>query len=144
MINLILSNKAAQKLQKQVDSIHEPIADADTWRIDCLSMRKRSIFIITHGTTLYTFISSYKHGFDGIIEKIASTAKGNQFNINDIQFVKVPNQSLVGSMNRIKNLISQLDKYSNASNEQFEDLVNHTPFKHLSFRTPAECYLAKE
>ena len=144
MINLILSNKAAQKLQKKVDSTQESITDAETWRIDCLSLRKRSIFIITHGTTLYTFISSYKHGFNGIIEKIASTAQSNQFDINNIQYIKVQNKSIVGSMNNIKKLISQLDKYCNASNEQFEELVNNVPFKYLSYRTPAECYLAEE
>jgi IS30 family transposase len=143
-MNIILSKNAAKKLQKEADISQDFMLDKNTWRIDCLSLRKRSIFIITHEETLYTLISSYKQGVSGIIDKLAATTKQEKINTNNIHYIKSQNRSLVSSMNNIKTIINNLDKYSTINNEKFEELINHTPFKYLSYQTPAECYLTSK
>ena len=139
-MNLILSSKAAKKLQIEEHLIKDFTPDIDTWRVDCASLVKESIFIITNETTLYTCISSCKNGFGGIIQKIASASIKDTLDVSDINYVKLQNRSIVSSMNNIKQIISQLDKYNPSSNETYEKSINQTPFKHLSFGTPAEMH----
>jgi len=115
-MNLILSSKAAERLQQEVQSREDFIADINTWRIDVLDLRKRGIFLITQEKSLYTLISSYIH------------------------YLKSENRSLVSSMNNMKNLIAKLDQYNAVDNERFAELINQTSFKYLSYRTPTECY----
>ncbi|WP_254052962.1 hypothetical protein [Microcystis sp. MC19] len=69
-MNLILSSKAAERLQREVQSREDFIADNNAWRIDVLDLRKRGIFLITQEKSLYTLISSYKQGIKGIIAQI--------------------------------------------------------------------------
>jgi hypothetical protein len=141
-MNLILSSKAAKKLRIEKHSIKDFTPDIDTWRIDCVSLTNRSIFIITNEKTLYTCISSYKNGFGGIIKKIAATVMQDNLDINDIDYVKFQNRSIVSSMNNMKNIIIQLDKYHPSDNETYEKLINQTPFKYLSYCSPAEVHLS--
>ncbi len=58
----------------------------------------------------------------------------------EIHYLKSENRSLVSSMNNMKNLIAKLDQYDAVDNERFAELINQTPFKYLSYRTPTECY----
>ena len=51
-MNLILSSKAAERLQQEVQSREDFIADINTWRIDVLDLRKRGIFLITQEKSL--------------------------------------------------------------------------------------------
>jgi hypothetical protein len=53
-MNLILSNKVAKKLKKEFDLDGDYPPNPDTWRVDCISLKKRTIFIITNEATLYT------------------------------------------------------------------------------------------
>jgi hypothetical protein len=126
-MNLILSSKAAERLQQEVQSREDFIADINTWRIDVLDLRKRGIFLITQEKSLYTLISSYKQGIKGIIAQITVIDRHE-------------NRSLVSSMNNMKNLITKLDQYNAVDNERFAELINQTSFKYLSYRTPTECY----
>jgi spore coat polysaccharide biosynthesis predicted glycosyltransferase SpsG len=139
-MNLILSSKVAKKLQIKGHLIKDFDPNIDTWRVDCASLVKRSIFIITNEKTLYTCISSYKNGFGGIIKKIASASMKDNLNSSDINYVKSQNRSIVSSMNNMKQLINQIDKYNPSDNETYEKLINLTPFKYLSYRSPAEVH----
>lgn len=141
-MHLILSSKAAKKLKIEPNSIQDFTPDIDAWRIDCLALTKRSIFVITNEKTLYTCISSYKQGFSGIAQKIAVVAKQDSFDIDDIRYVKFQHRSVIGSMNDIKRLISHFDKYNPENNEFYEKLINQTTFKYLSSRSPAEVHLS--
>jgi hypothetical protein len=40
----------------------------------------------------------------------------------------------------MKQMINQFHKYCPSDNEQYEVLINRTPFKLLSSRTPADLY----
>ena len=139
-MNLILSSKVAKKLQIEGHLVKDFTPDIDTWRIDCASLVKRSIFIITNEKTLYTCISSYKNSFSGIIEKITSASLKDNLNASDFNYVKFQNRSITSSMNNIQQIISQLDKYNPRDNETYEKLINQTPFKYLSYRSPAEVH----
>lgn len=139
-MNLILSSKAAKKLQVEGHLIEGFTPDIDTWRVDCVSLCKRSIFIITNETSLYTCISSYKNSFTGIVKKIASASMKDSLDANDINYVKYQNRSITGSMTNIKQLLIQLDKYNPSDNETYEKIINQTPFKYLSYRSPAEVF----
>jgi hypothetical protein len=141
-MNIILSSKAAKKLQIEADPVPDFTPDLNSWRIDCTSLTKRSIFIITNEKTLYTCISSYKNGLGGIIKKITSVTMKDNFDISDINYVKFQNRSIVGSMNNIKQIISQFDRYNPSDNETYEKLINQTPFKYLSYKSPTEVYLS--
>ena len=136
-MNLILSGKAAKKLKKEVDSSEGFIPGLDTWRIDCLSLENRSIFIITNVKTLYTLISSYRNGLGGIIGRITSFTPQKDLDVKDIHYVKFKNGSLISSMNNMKTIVSHLNQYNRLSNEQMEKIINQTPFKYLSQRSPA-------
>ena len=140
-MNLILSSKAAKKLKRKGHPIKDFSPDINTWRIDCVYLVKRSIFIITNEKTLYTCISSYKSGFNGIIRKISS-AMQCEIEINNIKYVKHQNRSVVSSMNNMKNTIEKMDKYYPSENKAYEKLINQTPFKYLSQRCPAEVHLS--
>jgi hypothetical protein len=82
-MNLILSSKAAERLQQEVQSREDFIADINTWRIDVLDLRKRGIFLITQEKSLYTLISSYKQGIKGIIAQIGMRAIPLKFIISN-------------------------------------------------------------
>lgn len=138
-MNLILSSKAAARLQVEVQSREDFIADVNAWRIDVLDLRKRGIFLITQEKSLYTLISSYKQGIKGIIAQI-TTIDQQEGDSPEIHYLKSENRSLVSSMNNIKNLIAKLDRYNAVDNERFAEIINQTPFKYLSYRTPTECY----
>ncbi|NCR38602.1 MAG: hypothetical protein GPJ21_01395 [Microcystis aeruginosa W13-11] len=138
-MNLILSSKAAQRLQQEVQSREDSIADINAWRIDVLDLRKRGIFLITQEKSLYTLISSYKQGIKGIIAQITAIDR-HEGDSPEIHYLKSENRSLVSSMNNMKNLITKLDQYNAVDNERFAEIINQTPFKYLSYRTPAECY----
>ena len=139
-MNLILSKKAEMKLDKKGHLVEDFIPDIETWRIDCASLKKRSIFIITNEKTLYTYISSYRNNFNGILKKLTSTTIQDNLKLKDIDYVKFQNRNVVGSMNNMKKIISQLDKYYPSDNEKYENLINHTPFKYLSDLSPAEVH----
>ena len=139
-MNLVLSAKAAKKLKKDVHSREGFIPELDTWRVDCLSLRKRSIFVITNEKTLYTHISSFKNGINGILDKITSTASHKYLEQGEIHFLKFTNRRIISSMNDMKNMIRELDQYYPASNEEFGKLINQTPLKYLSYRSPAEVH----
>jgi hypothetical protein len=139
-MNLILSRKAAQKLKKKGCQVTDFQPDIDAWRVDFASLDKRSIFIVTHEKTLYTCISSYRSGLGGIITKIAAATQQDKLDVNDIDFVKFQNRSVTGSMSNMKQMINQFHQYCPSDNEQYEVLLNRTPFKLLSSRTPAELY----
>ena len=62
---------------------------------------------------------------------------------SEIDYVKVQNRNVVGSMNNMKQIIKQIDKYSPSDNEQYEHLINQTPFKYLSGLSPAEAHSRK-
>ena len=138
-MNLILSTKASKKLRREGHSIEDFSPDLNTWRIDCATLVQRSIFIVTKEQTLYTCISSYKDGFKGIIQKISATIKC-EIDVNEINYVKFQNRSVVGSMNNMKKLIQNVDAYYPSDNESYEQLVNRTPFQYLSQRSPAEVH----
>ena len=140
-MNLILSSKAAKKLNKKTYSIEDFSPDLNTWRIDCVYLVKRSVFIITNEKTLYTRISSYKSGLNGIIQKITSTMQC-EVDINEIRYIKHQNRSIIGSMNDMKRIVEQIDKYSSNENETYEKIINQTPFKYLSQRTPSEVHFS--
>jgi hypothetical protein len=108
-----------------------------------VELGKRSIFIITNEPTLYTCISSFRSGFNGIIERLALATKKQSIDPNEINYLKSKNRSLVSSMNNIKVIISQRDRYVRGDNETYEKLINQIPFEHLSFSTPAELYLSR-
>jgi 3-dehydroquinate dehydratase len=137
---LILSGKAAQKLKKAGRSVTNFQPDIYTWRVDFTALEKRSIFIATHEKTLYTCVSSYRGGLGGIIKKIAAATRQDKLDVNDIDFVKFQDRSVTGSMNNMKQMINHFHKYGPSDNEQYEELINRTPFKMLSYRTPAELY----
>jgi hypothetical protein len=141
-MNLILSNKVAERLKKEFNLDGDCTPNIDNWRIDSVELGKRSIFIITNELTLYTCISSFRSGFNGIIERLASATKKQIIDPNEINYLKSKNRSLVSSMNNIKVIISQRDKYARGDNETYEKLINQIPFEHLSFSTPAELYLS--
>ena len=136
-MNLILSSKAAERLQQEVQSREDFIADINTWRIDVLDLRKRGIFLITQEKSLYTLISSYKQGIKGIIAQITAIDR-QEGDSPEIHYLKSENRSLVSSMNNMKNLIAKLDQYNAVDNERFAEIINQTPFKYLSYRTPTE------
>lgn len=139
-MNLILSSKAAERLQREVRSREDFIPDINTWRIDALDLRNRGIFLITQEKSLYTLISSYKQGIKGIIAQITAINRQNGLDLPEIHYLKSENRSLVSSMNNMKNLIAKLDRYDAVDSERFAELINQTPFKYLSYRTPTECY----
>ena len=139
-MNLILSGKAAKKLKVEGPFSKDFAPDIDTWRIDCASLVRRSIFIITNEQTLYTCISSYKNGFGGIIRKIVSSAIKDDIDVSDINYVKSQNKNLISSMDNMKRIINQLDQYHPSDNETYERLINQTPFKYLSHPSPAEVH----
>ena len=139
-MKLILSVNVAKKLQKNVGSISEFVPDLDTWRVDIFSLRKKSIFIITNEKTLYTYISPYKAGIKGIIKKIYSEQIKSDINLEDIEYIKHQNKSIIGSMTNIKSIIAQVDKYMPVDNEKLEKLINNTIFKYLSYSTPTEVH----
>lgn len=142
-MNLILSNKAAERLKKEFNLDVDYIPSIDNWRVDCVALGKRSIFIITNEQTLYTCISSYRSGFNGIIGRLVSVTNQQDLDINEINYLKSQNRSLISSMNNIKNLIGHYDSYSRRSNEEYENFINQTPFQYLSFNTPNELYLSR-
>jgi hypothetical protein len=139
-MNLILSGKAAQKLKKKGCQVTDFQSDIDTWRVDFSDLDKRSIFIVTHEKTLYTCISSCRSGLGDIITKIAAATQQDKLDVNDIDFVKFQDRSVTGSMSNMKQMINQFHQYCPSDNEQYEVLINRTPFKLLSSRTPAELY----
>jgi hypothetical protein len=108
--------------------------------VDFSDLDKRSIFIVTHEKTLYTCISSCRSGLGDIITKIAAATQQDKLDVNDIDFVKFQNRSVTGSMSNMKQMINQFHQYCPSDNEQYEVLLNRTPFKLLSSRTPAELY----
>ncbi len=142
-MNLILSNKVAERLKKEFNLDGDCTPSTDNWRVDSVELRKRSIFIITNEPTLYTCISSFHSGFGGIIQRLKLATRQDSINIGEINYFKSQNRSLVSSMNNIKVIIGQIDRYNRNDNETYEKLVNQTPFKHLSFSTPAELYLSR-
>jgi hypothetical protein len=142
-MNIILSSKVAKKLQKEFDLDGDYTPNPDNWRVDCISLEKRSIFIITNEPTLYTCISSFRSGLNGIIQRLASVTNRQDIDTTKISYLKSQNRSLVSSMNNIKIIISQIDKYSRSENERYEELINQTSFKYLSYSTPAELYSSR-
>ena len=141
-MNIVLSSKAAKKLKKNVETDEGFIPDIDTWRIDCVPLVKRSVFMITNVKTLYTLVSSYKSGFGGIINRITSFTQQKDVDAKDIRYVKFKNGSLVSSMNNMKQFVSHLDKYTPLDNERIEDMINQTPFKYLSNNSPNDVHQA--
>jgi hypothetical protein len=142
-MNLILSNKVAERLKKEFNLDGDCDPSIDNWRIDSVELGKRSIFIITNEPTLYTCISSFRSGFNGIIERLALATKNQSIDPTEINYLKSKNRSLVSSMNNIKVIISQRDRYIRGDNETYEKIINQTVFKYLSFSTPAELYLPR-
>jgi hypothetical protein len=142
-MNLILSNKVAERLKKEFNLDGDCTPSIDNWQVDSVELGKRSIFIITNEPTLYTCISSFRSGFNGIIERLAFATKKQSIDPNEINYLKSKNRSLVSSMNNIKVIISQRDRYARGDNETYEKLINQTIFKYLSFSTPAELYLPR-
>jgi hypothetical protein len=142
-MNLILSNKVAERLKKEFNLDGDCTPRIDNWRIDSVELGKRSIFIITNEPTLYTCISSFRSGFNGIIERLAMATKKQSIDPNEINYLKSKNRSLVSSMNNIKVIISQRDRYIRGDNETYEKIINQIPFQYLSFSTPAELYLPR-
>ena len=136
-MNLILSSKAAKQLKRPVQPREDSSLDFNTWRVDCLALRKRSIFIISNEKTLYTYISSYKQDLGGILKKLATHYGQKMVDEKDIHYVKSKQGSFVSSMNKIKTTIRYLDQYGSNDNETYENLINQTPFKYLSDRSPA-------
>ena len=65
-----------------------------------------------------------------------------EIEINNTKYVKHQNRSVVSSMNNMKDIIEEMDKYYPSENEAYEKLINQTPFKYLSQRCPAEVYLS--
>jgi hypothetical protein len=142
-MNLILSNKVAKRLKKEFNLDGDRTPNIDNWRVDSVELGKRSIFIITNEPTLYTCISSFRSGFNGIIERLALATKNQSIDPNEINYLKSKNRSLVSSMNNIKVIISQQDRYIRGDNETYEKIINQIPFEHLAFSTPAELYLPR-
>jgi hypothetical protein len=142
-MNLILSNKVAKKLKKEFDLDGDYPPNPDTWRVDCISLKKRTIFIITNEPTLYTCISSFRSGLDGIIQRLSSVTDRQDIDTNQINYLKSRNRSLVSSMNNMKVMISQIDQYDPSEDERYEELINQTPFKYLSYSTPAKLYSSR-
>jgi hypothetical protein len=142
-MNLILSNKVAERLKKEFNLDGDCTPSIDNWRVDSVELGKRSIFIITNEPTLYTCISSFRSGFNGIIERLALATKNQSIDPNEINYLKSKNRSLVSSMNNIKVIISQRDRYIRGDNETYEKIINQIPFQYLSFSTPAELYLPR-
>jgi hypothetical protein len=142
-MNLILSNKVAERLKKEFNLDGDCTPSIDNWRVDSVKLGKRSIFIITNEPTLYTCISSFRSGFNGIIERLALATKKQSIDPNEINYLKSKNRSLVSSMNNIKVIVSQRDRYVRGDNETYEKLINQISFEHLSFSTPAELYLSR-
>ena len=140
-MKIVLSNRVAKKLQIEVKSVENLVPDLNTWRIDSASLLKRSIFIITNEMTLYTLVSSYKNGFNGIIEKLRFFCGDGQLNSSEINYIKFQNRSVIGSMNDIKQMIKKVDQYEpKSSNEIYEQLINQTPFKYLSYSSPSKVH----
>lgn len=140
-MKIILSTEVAKKLRIERQVINEFVPDLNTWRINSAALLKRSVFIISNEITLYTLISSYKHGFKGIIEKLKDFCGDEQINASNIDYIKFQNRSVTGSMNNIKQIIKNVDKYQpQCSNEMYEQLVNQTLFKYLSDKTPAQVH----
>jgi hypothetical protein len=139
-MNIILSKKAAEKLRKEFDLDVDYTSTIDNWRVDHVALGKRSIFIVTNEQTLYTCISSCKSGFNGIVERLASVTNQQDIDVNEINYLKSQNKSLVSSMNNIKNLVGQLDRCNRRENKKYEELINQIPFEYLSFRTPNELF----
>jgi hypothetical protein len=142
-MNLILSNRVAERLKKEFNLDGDCTPSIDNWRVDSVELGKRSIFIITNEPTLYTCISSFRSGFNGIIERLTLATKKQSIDPNEINYLKSRNRSLVSSMNNIKVIISQRDRYGRGDNETYEKIINQIPFEHLSFSTPAELYLSR-
>jgi hypothetical protein len=142
-MNLILSNKVAERLKKEFNLDGDCTTSIDNWRVDSVELGKRSIFIITNEPTLYTCISSFRSGFDGIVERLTLATKKQTIDPTEINYLKSKNRSLVSSMNNIKVIISQRDRYIRGDNETYEKIINQTVFKYLSFSTPAELYLPR-
>jgi hypothetical protein len=142
-MNLILSNKVAKRLKKEFNLDGDRTPSIDNWRVDSVELGKRSIFIITNEPTLYTCISSFRSGFNGIIERLTLATKKQIIDPTEINYLKSKNRSLVSSMNNIKVIISQRDRYVRGDNETYEKLINQIPFQYLSFSTPAELYLPR-
>jgi hypothetical protein len=142
-MNLILSNKVAERLKKEFNLDGDCDPSIDNWRVDSVELGKRSIFIITNEPTLYTCISSFRSGFNGIIERLTLATKKQIIDPTEINYLKSKNRSLVSSMNNIKVIISQRDRYIRGDNETYEKIINQTVFKYLSFSTPAELYLPR-
>ncbi len=142
-MNIILSNKVAERLKKEFNLDGDCTPSINNWRVDSVELGKRSIFIITNEPTLYTCISSFRSGFGGIIQRLALAIEKDSIDTNEINYLKSRNRSLVSSMNNIKVIIGQLDRYNRNDNETYEKLINQTPFEHLSFSTPAELYLSR-
>jgi hypothetical protein len=142
-MNLILSNKVAERLKKEFNLDGDCTTSIDNWRVDSVELGKRSIFIITNEPTLYTCISSFRSGFDGIVERLTLATKKQIIDPTEINYLKSKNRSLVSSMNNIKVIISQRDRYIRGDNETYEKIINQTVFKYLSFSTPAELYLPR-
>lgn len=135
-MKLILSAKAATKLKLSVTTINDFNPDIDTWRIDLLTLRKRSIFFVVNEKSLYTHICSLKSGIRGIHEKLSV----NQDQQN-IQYIKYLNRSIISSLNNMKAMVAKIDKYANVTNEQIEQAINNSGFKYLSDFTPSEAHL---
>jgi hypothetical protein len=69
-MNLILSNKVAKRFLIEFNLDGDFTSNINNWRVDCVELGKRSIFIITNEPTLYTCISSFRSGFNGIIQRL--------------------------------------------------------------------------
>ncbi|MGB8701374.1 MAG: hypothetical protein WCD18_18325 [Thermosynechococcaceae cyanobacterium] len=139
-MNIILSNKASKELKIDLNLDSQFIPDINTWRIDCLSLSKKRVFLSTNEKTLYTCVSSYRGGLKEIIKKISLAIKQENIRLDEIYYVKFQNRSITSSMNNIKTIIDQMDKYNPMSNEEYERLINNIPFKYLSFRKPYELH----
>ena len=138
-MKVILSNQAAKRLKKEVESVKDFVPDVNSWRVDCLALRKRGIFLITNEKTLYTYISGYKKGLGGILEKIRNSQEKRLEKLK-IDYLKFSNRKIISSMNYLKTAISGLDKYTPLANEEIEEIINKTPLKYLSDRSPAEVH----
>ena len=140
-MKIILSTEVAKKLRIERQVINEFVPDINTWRISSAALLKRSVFIISNEITLYTLISSYKNGFKGIIEKLEDFCGDEKINASNIDYIKFQNRSVTGSMNNIKQIIKNVDKYEpQSTNEFYEHLINQTLFKYLSDKTPAQVH----
>jgi hypothetical protein len=139
-MNLILSNQASKRLKQSVEPQSDFVPNLQTWRIDCHDLRKRGIFIISNELSLYTYISSYKDGLKGILEKLLSSSHLKRVNSSEVYYLKFNNRSIIGSLTNMKAIITKMDQYFNCKNERFEKAINQTKFKYLSDKTPSEVH----